>query len=81
MVRYVMANVAKKRQENVAGEFFVDEQCISCGACWAAAPEFFFSHPIHTYAFVYKQPTDTVKQKLCQSVLEICPVEAIGKCT
>lgn len=73
-----MADSNKKRSENVAGRFFVDDQCISCGACWREAPDFFKSHEVHTFAYVQRQPQTEAEVRACNTALNICPVEAIG---
>lgn len=73
-----MAKVSMKSQENIPGPFFVDQQCISCGACWRAQPDFFKSHEVHTYAYLHRQPSTKSEFEACDEVLKICPVEAIG---
>lgn len=74
-----MANLETRRQENSDGEFFVDDTCISCAACWKEAPKNFISHPVHTYSYVIKQPRTSAEYDACIRVLRICPVGAIGK--
>lgn len=76
-----MAKVAAKRPENVPGLYYVDDQCISCGACWAVAPDFFATHEVHTYAYMKSQPRTSSEQSACQEALERCPVAAIGLTT
>ena len=39
-----MAIPADKYPENVAGPFYVDDQCIDCDACRTVAPAFFRRH-------------------------------------
>jgi len=74
-----MANLESRRRENSIGEFFVDDTCISCAACWKEAPENFVSHPVETYSYVTKQPRTTAEYEACARALRICPVGAIGK--
>lgn len=74
-----MANPHKKWPENVQGDFFVDNACISCGFCWREAPDIFASHPIDTYAYVQRQPQDEAEKIAVQIILDTCPVQAIGK--
>lgn len=74
-----MAISAARQKENVCGEFYVDDTCISCAACWKEAPRNFVSHPVHTYAYVGKQPETTLERKLCEQALKKCPVGAIGR--
>ena len=73
-----MANKAEKWKENVAGKFFVDQQCIDCDLCRETAPAFFSRHEEGGYSFVQKQPTTEEEVALCTEALEGCPVEAIA---
>lgn len=73
-----MANKAEKWKENVAGKFYVDQQCIDCDLCRETAPGFFTRHDEGGYSFVHKQPTTDEEAALCMEALEGCPVEAIG---
>lgn len=71
-----MADVANRVDDNVAGEFYVDEQCIACGVCVAEAPNN-FEMP-SDYAYVFKQPENEEERSDCESALASCPVNAIG---
>lgn len=73
-----MANKAAKNPKNVAGKFYVDENCINCGQCHDIAPDFFVENSDTGTMYVVKQPTSADEITLCQQALEICPVEAIG---
>ncbi len=73
------ADLLRIRKENSAGPFFTDDECISCGACWALAPALIKSHAIHTFAFFQRQPESIEEWKLCREALKICPVGAIGE--
>ena len=73
-----MANKAEKWNDNAAGKFFVDQQCIDCDLCRETAPAFFMRHDDGGYSFVHKQPTTEEEVQLCMEALEGCPVEAIG---
>lgn len=74
-----MADVSKKWADNVPGKFYVDDQCIDCDACRAEAPDNFKRSDSNGYSFVHKQPATPEEEAKCQSALEACPVEAIGK--
>ncbi len=74
-----MASFEARRTDNIEGEYFVDDTCISCAACWKAAPEIFSSHVLDTYAYVAKQPDSESTLSLCEYVLKLCPVGAIGR--
>lgn len=74
-----MADKNFKFKENIAGPFYVDDQCIACDACVLEAPHFFAMNDIEGHAYVKKQPYNEKSWKECLEALECCPVEAIGK--
>ncbi len=51
-----MADVANKYPENVAGKYYVDNQCIDCDLCRETAPDNFKRNDDGGYSVVYKQP-------------------------
>jgi ferredoxin len=73
-----MADAANKYAENVAGKFFVDNQCIDCDLCRETAPDNFKRNEDGGYSFVYKQPASPDEEARCKEAKEACPVEAIG---
>ena len=73
-----MADKTNKLGENVAGKFYVDDQCIDCDACRETAPLFFRRNDDKGYSYVFEQPKTPEDEALCQEALEGCPVEAIG---
>ena len=73
-----MAELEEKYADNVAGKFFVDEQCIDCDLCRETAPSNFKRNDDGGYSFVYKQPENDEEEEQCQEAMEGCPVEAIG---
>jgi ferredoxin len=73
-----MADPNDKWPENVAGKFYVDEQCIDCDLCRETAPDFFTRNDDGGYSFVMKQPGSQEEIDQCMEALEGCPVEAIG---
>lgn len=73
-----MANIADKYPDNIAGKFYVDNQCIDCDLCRETAPENFRRNEDGGYSFVFKQPASPDEDKQCQDAMEGCPVEAIG---
>lgn len=74
-----MANKTDKWPNNIAGKFYVDEQCIDCDLCRETAPDFFKRDDDGGYSFVYKQPSTSSDLELCKEALEGCPVNAIGE--
>lgn len=73
-----MADSTDKVEQNVAGKFYVDSQCIDCNLCRDTAPDNFKQYEEGGYSFVYKQPETPEEEELCTEALEGCPVEAIG---
>ena len=73
-----MANKVEKWPTNIAGKFYVDQQCIDCALCRETAPAFFTRNDEGGHSFVFKQPTAEEDIALCMEALEGCPVEAIG---
>lgn len=73
-----MAERKHKFDQNIAGHFFVDDQCIACDACVAEAPLFFAMNDEEGHAYVKAQPQKQAEIDLCNEALELCPVEAIG---
>lgn len=74
-----MADSQKKWPDNVAGAYFVDDQCIDCDACRSEAPSNFTRNEAHGYSYVYKQPSSPQEEAACKAAMDACPVEAIGK--
>lgn len=73
-----MANKENRYQDNVAGAFYVDTQCIDCDLCRQTAPENFDRNQNGGYSFVKKQPRTPEEEAVCKEAMEGCPVEAIG---
>jgi len=59
-----MAILTDKWPGNIAGKYYVDQQCIDCDE--------------GGYSIVYKQPTTDKEVQECEEAREGCPVEAIG---
>lgn len=78
MARWTMADKSDKWPENVAGKFYVDEQCIDCDLCRETAPDYFSRNEDGGYSFVFNQPTTQEGIDECMEALEGCPVDAIG---
>ncbi len=73
-----MPDKKSKWPENLAGQFYVDDQCIACDACVIEAPRFFEMNDTDGHAYVKLQPKTAHEIEECLSALEACPVEAIG---
>ena len=74
-----MANVDSKWAINVAGRFFVDDQCIDCDLCRETAPDFFKRNDEGGYSYVYAQPKTPEEVEQCTEAMNGCPVDAIGQ--
>jgi ferredoxin len=73
-----MADAANKYPENIAGKFYVDNQCIDCDLCRETAPDNFKRNEDGGYSYVFKQPASADEEARCKEAKEACPVEAIG---
>ena len=74
-----MADASQKVPENKGGRFYVDATCIDCELCREMAPGSFARQDDAGYSYVYHQPEDEAEEEACESALEECPVEAIGR--
>ncbi len=74
-----MADSKNIGPQNISGPFFVDDQCIACDACVVEAPHFFKMNDTLGCAYFYALPQTAEDFEKCDSALEHCPVEAIGK--
>ena len=71
-----MAQISKRRTENVAGEFYVDSTCIDCDTCRWMTPQVFDREA--GQSVVYHQPqTDKERLESLQALLA-CPTASIG---
>lgn len=71
-----MAELARRRGENVAGTFFVDDTCIDCDTCRWMAPETFAD--IGDQSAVHHQPTTDAARFEAALALVACPTASIG---
>ena len=74
-----MADKEDRYEDNQAGKFYVDNQCIDCDLCRETAPTCFTRNDDGGYSFVFKQPEGDEELAQCQEAMEGCPVEAIGE--
>lgn len=70
-----MAQLKKKRLQNIEGSFYVDSDCINCGACYWIAPQTF--EEIKGMSAVYAQPSEKEEADAYRALLS-CPVNSIG---
>jgi ferredoxin len=73
-----MAVLENRFTENVAGRYYVDDQCIDCDQCRETAPDIFRRDDATGHSFVFHQPETPEEEALCQQAMADCPVEAIG---
>ena len=71
-----MAQPARRRSENVPGDFYVDSTCIDCDTCRWMAPLSFGR--VEGLSAVLKQPRDPVARLLAARALVACPTASIG---
>ncbi len=74
-----MADQTQKWEDNVAGRFYVDKECILCSLCSDIAPETFKESADGDHDFVWKQPVTAEQVQKALDALEQCPVDAIGQ--
>ncbi len=74
-----MADRDDKNEDNVAGKFYVDSQCIDCDLCRETAPGNFQRSEDNGYSYLFKQPENEEDESQCRESMEGCPVEAIGE--
>jgi len=73
-----MADVNMKAKKNVAGKYYVDQSCISCGQCRDIAAGYFEEDQESGGFYVSKQPETPEGVAACEDSVKACPVEAIG---
>ena len=75
---FIMASKEDKYEDNAAGKYYCDTECIDCDLCRETAPDNFTRNDDGGYSYLYKQPENEEEETLCQEALDGCPVEAIG---
>ncbi|MEG4048199.1 MBL fold metallo-hydrolase [Microcoleus sp. Pol17_C1] len=71
-----MANINRRRTENINGNFYVDNTCIDCDTCRWMAPEVFGQ--AGEQSAVYHQPTNETEEMRSLAALLSCPTSSIG---
>jgi glyoxylase-like metal-dependent hydrolase (beta-lactamase superfamily II)/ferredoxin len=71
-----MANLNKRLDSNVPGNFFVDSTCIDCDTCRQLAPRSF--KEVGDYSAVVHQPEGEEEVHQAYQALLACPVGSIG---
>ncbi len=74
-----MAILAQRVPDNVAGRYYVDEQCIYCDLCVQLAPKIFKECKERGWAFVFHQPVSEEEEAQAINALEGCPTDSIGR--
>ena len=67
-----MATKEDKYEDNAAGKYYCDTECIDCDLCRETAPENFTRNDDGGYSFLYKQPENEEEEALCQEAMEGC---------
>ncbi len=71
-----MANISKRLETNIEGNFFVDSTCIDCDTCRQLAPTTFIENG--DYSTVFHQPGSAHDEFAAYQALIACPVGSIG---
>ncbi|MBE7156853.1 MAG: ferredoxin [Rhodospirillales bacterium] len=73
-----MANLIRRFNDNTAGAWYVDDQCIGCGLCGNDVPTVFSPSVDYDHHRVYHQPATAEEVREAEDARERCPVDAIG---
>lgn len=73
-----MAVRENRTDGNVAGKYYVDDQCIDCDLCREICPNCFGRDEDGGCSIVIKQPESEEERSLCEEAAGSCPVGAIG---
>ena len=71
-----MANLKDRREQNVAGDFYVDSSCIDCDTCRWVAPQIYSR--ADSQSIVHHQPTTESERVAALEALLACPTASIG---
>jgi len=71
-----MAQMQKRRSQNISGDFYVDSTCIDCDTCRWMAPTIF--HRADSQSAVFAQPTSEKERLQALQALLACPTASIG---
>lgn len=73
-----MATISERLPQNTPGRFYVDNTCIDCDQCRAAAPNFFHRDAEIGMSVVFRQPVTPEEVREAQEALDGCPMDSIG---
>ncbi len=73
-----MASLTERKNENIAGRFYVDSTCIDCDLCRETAPAFFRRDDESGQSVVHRQPSAPDEIALAEEALNACPSSSIG---
>ena len=73
-----MADLNERWDDNAAGKYYIDKNCILCSLCVEQAPGMFRESEQGDHDIVYKQPGNEEEEMMMKDIVEQCPVEAIG---
>ena len=67
----------RRMDDNVAGKFYVGDQCLDCDLCREVAPENFARNDEGGYSYVKKQPETAEEEARCREAIAGCCTETI----
>ena len=73
-----MASLIERKNENIAGRFYVDSTCIDCDLCRETAPAFFRRDDESGQSVVHRQPSAPDEIAVAEEALNACPSSSIG---
>lgn len=73
-----MADFTHKVPGSIEGKYYIDRNCIACGACLVDGAEFIAMNHDDAFAYFYRQPESADDIAKCEEARLTCPVESIG---
>lgn len=72
-----MADRTQRREGNVPGKFYIDQNCIGCGLCWITARDNIRDDGSRR-AVVFKQPQGEQELAEVYEAIGDCPEQSVG---
>jgi ferredoxin len=76
---FSMARFSHRYPLNIAGRFYIDDQCTDCDLCRQWAPNNIRRDDRLGHSYVFKQPETPEELASCLEGVAFCPTEAVGK--
>ena len=73
-----MSSAGRRFEENVAGKYYVTDECNGCGLCFSLALQNFMYSNDSSYYYIYQQPADEREEADIREAISVCPVDCIN---